>query len=505
MQNMKYFFCTTVIALAPATALALDARLVPAEIPETVESGNFRILCDFSHASYDDPIVKWGQPGEAHHHFFFGNTRTDAFSTTESLMSTGGSTCQGQTLNRSAYWIPAVYDANGQPSLPDSNNIYYKNQSGEPASSIQNLPEGLRIIAGNARGNDPDDPIYAASWRCDSWPYNASGRSTVTIPNCAAGDRLLMNVVFPECWDGTQLTSDDQSHVVYAQWQGDGDYCPDSHPVVLPQISYNFWWNHSDQSTNGWYLSSDEHDDMTMPAGSTLHGDWWNGWNRNVLTTWTRECLRNSRDCDTGNLGDGTAMKREFFAGGGRMAARRGINPASRLCNGRIATLLGTSGDDKINGTPGPDVVVSFGGNDIINTFGGKDVICSGSGNDIINAGADADEVRAGTGDDTIDAGDGPDRIYAGSGDDSVLGGEGADTLYGQSGDDVLDAGFNEDWIFGGSGDDQLFGSYFPDNLFGGADNDELYGVGGINIINGGTGINSCDAGGEQPVYVRGC
>jgi len=47
------------------------------------ERRNFRILCDFSYAAADDPIMKSGFPGESYLHLFFGNTKTNAFSTTE--------------------------------------------------------------------------------------------------------------------------------------------------------------------------------------------------------------------------------------------------------------------------------------------------------------------------------------------------------------------------------------------------------------------------------------
>ena len=36
--------------------------------------GAFRLLCNWSKMSNDDPIVYPGQPGAAHHHTFFGNT-----------------------------------------------------------------------------------------------------------------------------------------------------------------------------------------------------------------------------------------------------------------------------------------------------------------------------------------------------------------------------------------------------------------------------------------------
>ena len=39
-------------------------------------------------------------------------------------------------------------------------------------------------------------------------------------------------------------------------------------------------------------------------------------------------------------------------------------------CNGRLATHVGTEGDDEINGTAGPDVIVGLGGDDVINGLG---------------------------------------------------------------------------------------------------------------------------------------
>ncbi|MGZ5214522.1 MAG: hypothetical protein ACXWEN_12345, partial [Actinomycetota bacterium] len=40
-------------------------------------------------------------------------------------------------------------------------------------------------------------------------------------------------------------------------------------------------------------------------------------------------------------------------------------------CQGQVATIVGTPGDDVITGTPGNDVIVGLGGNDVINGMGG--------------------------------------------------------------------------------------------------------------------------------------
>src|SRR3990172_113402 len=105
-------------------------------------------------------------------------------------------------------------------------------------------------------------------------------------------------------------------------------------------------------------------------------------------------------------------------------------------CAGRTATMVGTNGDDVLDGTSGSDVIIGLGGDDAINGLGGKDYLCGGSG------------------DDTIDGGSGPDRIYGGGGNDTLDGAQGGDRLYGQRGRDTLNGDGGEDVANGGSGTD---------------------------------------------------
>jgi len=57
---------------------------------------------------------------------------------------------------------------------------------------------------------------------------------------------------------------------------------------------------------------------------------------------------------------------------------------APPTCDGRVATIVGTEGDDILTGTMGDDVIVGLGGNDQISGKEGKDYICGGDGNDVI-------------------------------------------------------------------------------------------------------------------------
>ena len=111
-----------------------------------VEGGQFRIACEFSHFGYDDPLVFPGQPGASHLHTFFGNTDTNAFSTPASILNTGGATCNGQELNRTAYWVPALFDTAGNARIPERIVVYYKGE-GLANGKAEPYPPGAAMIA----------------------------------------------------------------------------------------------------------------------------------------------------------------------------------------------------------------------------------------------------------------------------------------------------------------------------------------------------------------------
>lgn len=460
-------------------------------------NANFRTFCEFSHAAYDDPIVHPDDPGAAHLHFFFGNTRTNAFSTPESLVNSGQSTCQGNTFNRSAYWMPAVFTAEGAPILPDRHDVYYKHLTEEPPEEVQPLPEGLMMIAGDASGA-PEDYLQIAYWRCTSWPFDAAHPNSDTIPTCAVGDEMRMALNFPSCWDGTDLDSaDHQSHMSYVEYNAEvgAEICPPSHPVIVPQLSLHFEWEVRDTPSQGWYLSSDRHGSMSMPGGSTLHADWMNGWDPEIQEAWVTSCINEQRDCANGTLGDGRILDMLMPLGSARIPRPRGsFGPH---CNGRPATIVGTSQSDTIQGTPGDDVIVAFGGDDEINGLGGFDIICSGSGNDVIDGGDGDDEIWAGSGNDVIVGGEGDDLVKGSAGSDTIIEGPGLDYLFGGRGNDDISGGDNHNFLHGGSGDDRLTGGYWEDAIMGGSGDDIIDGIGGLDRVWGGPGTDQCSADGR--------
>jgi Ca2+-binding RTX toxin-like protein len=51
-------------------------------------------------------------------------------------------------------------------------------------------------------------------------------------------------------------------------------------------------------------------------------------------------------------------------------------------CGGRLVTIVGDDGPDRIKGTKKADVIASFGGNDTVKGLGGSDRMCGGKGKD---------------------------------------------------------------------------------------------------------------------------
>jgi len=139
----------------------------------------------------------------------------------------------------------------------------------------------------------------------------------------------------------------------------------------------------------------------------------------------------------------------------------------------------------------------------------GDDRLQGGSGNDIINGGDGDDTLLGGAGNDLIFGGDGDDALHGEDGNDTLIGGLGGDnTLYGGAGNDTLGGSSGDDVLHGGAGNDKLMGDWMPydsngvryqgygdDTLHGGAGNDWLYGDEGNDALHGGVGNDFLDGG----------
>ena len=100
---------------------------------------------------------------------------------------------------------------------------------------------------------------------------------------------------------------------------------------------------------------------------------------------------------------------------------------AAPTCQGKGATIVGTSGADRLVGTDGRDVIVARAGDDKVIALRGDDLVCGGPG---------TDELMGGSGDDRL-FGQGDKRWTDRLGSKIVTG----DLLHGGRGDDFLHPG----------------------------------------------------------------
>ncbi len=167
----------------------------------------------------------------------------------------------------------------------------------------------------------------------------------------------------------------------------------------------------------------------------------------------------------------------------------------SPRCHGRDATIVGTSGPDRLIGTSGIDVIHGLGGNDVINGLAGNDLICGGYGDDTLRGSGGSDVLIGGPGADVMLGGYGPDSLLGGKGADRINGQHGNDIVAGNEGADVLRGGPHHDTMTGGGHNDIILGQGGTDTMRGGTGNDRLLGGVGRDRLIGGPGVDRCDGG----------
>jgi hypothetical protein len=280
------------------------------EQPKSTVDSAFRISCLPSHMSNDDPMVYPNQQGATHHHTFYGNTSVDYKSNLMELATTGNSTCDGGTMNRSAYWHPTVINTlTNAPVLPDQGAIfYYKIGHTAFAGKLRAPPKGLRMLAGNPKATSAADS-QASKYVCINIALQHSNGMAwqKALPNCGADSFMQQVVTFPQCWDGKNL--DSPNHKDHMAYPNNG-VCPTDF-VPIPEISMNLNYKyHANAPMNKWRLASDNYA-TTSPGGYSGHADWVNGWDQPTLEGIVKNCLNSAKDCHAHLLGDGRMFYRE--------------------------------------------------------------------------------------------------------------------------------------------------------------------------------------------------
>lgn len=326
--NMMPYVDMSVLPVPKTGSGTLNLSTIPviAGRNPLTNGGEFRIRCGVSHLAKDDPIVYPNVPGASHLHAFFGNAGINAYSTNESLRTTGNSTCSGGIANRSGYWVPALIDTTTGIALPPYDVItYYKSEVPEYADYVTVPPNGLRMIAGNQKPMSIADS--SANFICldatqtmnpANWGIIWNSDHIQTCGDGTSRYTLRFKIVFPQCWDGKNIDSPDhQSHMAFACKFGQCELangtigktingCPVTHPVLIPQVTINGDFSKLDP-THTYRLSSDNYDPK-YAGGYSLHADWMNGWDETIMKRVVDSCLKKHANCDTDKLGDGQGL-----------------------------------------------------------------------------------------------------------------------------------------------------------------------------------------------------
>ncbi|KAL2809858.1 hypothetical protein BJX63DRAFT_423519 [Aspergillus granulosus] len=235
-----------------------------------------------------DPIVSPGQQS-SHMHVVTGGTAFQGLMGLETARSANGTTCE-VAIDRSNYWVPALYHANStrgggfEMIEYEWSAIYYLNRACDYTPGAITCrsgsyplapPTGLRVVAGNPRlrtFNGSDFSQRAISHMC--LQQNGTSEETKHLPRRPCS-KLRSQVFFPSCWDGKNLDSPDhKSHMAYPAI---GDYnqgvCPKSHPIAIFSLFVEFLFNTAPfpDFENWVYATNDS-------TGYSLHGDFINGW-----------------------------------------------------------------------------------------------------------------------------------------------------------------------------------------------------------------------------------
>jgi hypothetical protein len=289
MSGLKRFFKPLAMAGAALIMLGLAVPTAKAS-PGDGNNVFWQMLCTVDHFGPNDPIVFPGQPGLSHMHSFYGNITTNASSTGASLMGASSSCGRGmQTSDHSGYWIPSLYQVgvNGSQTLVTSSDqemfVYYRRPGGTTGPLVHPFPTGLALIGGNSVATSPQ------SSNIIDWDCGGGGPMYPAIPQCANGTNATLHadVVFPSCWNGTELNPPDhRSHMAYPDPVSGA--CPAGYPVSLPQIFMSIYY-YGNAGGPSYVLSS--HGKYTM------HGDFFAAWDPQVQNALVGGCLNAGLDC----------------------------------------------------------------------------------------------------------------------------------------------------------------------------------------------------------------
>ncbi|EXJ93519.1 hypothetical protein A1O1_01911 [Capronia coronata CBS 617.96] len=257
-----------------------------------------------------DPIMAPGQPSQ-HLHVSFGASNFGLDPTLDDLLVSNCTSCS-ITQDHSVYWAPRMYfeHSNGTFEMVPTTGgmtVYYFTESGENNVSSTAFPQNFRMIAGNSLkrayyGLDPYPPM--AAWKPSDMTQQALMEKALGfncmhydngIPNegslehhgmrdksfidATCEDGIRAELMFPSCWNGKDLDSD--NHTTHVAYPSEIKYglCPEGFPVKLPILFYEtIYQTQRFAGMDGQFVFSNGD-----PTGYGYHGDFLCGWEEGVL------------------------------------------------------------------------------------------------------------------------------------------------------------------------------------------------------------------------------
>lgn len=219
----------------------------------------------------------------------------------------------------SMYWSPAMYYKNPESGLHEivkTTHTHYYIVIGDgymkKGNKLHVFPKGFRYIAGDNNDRTPGFGSDRASWHCivDNNGHKKNlflhdPKFSSLPPRFLKDGRECLswqaNFKFPTCWTGKSL--DSTNHKDHMAFMTSFSKCPDTHPILLPQLLYQAEFHLGDIPKNA--VASDfvlANGDSTM---ASFHADYIAGFDEKVLGGLIESCIRDKgANCAMSDVAD---------------------------------------------------------------------------------------------------------------------------------------------------------------------------------------------------------